>query len=105
MSSFFDEDAVQIEPSSLLAFGIKITSRYGQSSEIIEMINFACEAAKENINGDIAELEYDSKQCMCNITLKDTSYGHKIDEKIIEIGNMTLSQFNWNERIYGCNIE
>lgn len=101
MNSFFDEDAEQIEPSSLLAFGIKITSRYGQSSEIIEMINFTREAAKENINGYIAELDYDSKSCTCHINLKNNRHDNTIGTKILEIGNKTLSQFIWNERTYG----
>jgi len=101
MSSFFDEDAEQIEPSSLRAFGVKIYSRYGQSSEIIEMINFACEAARENINDCIEELFYDSKACICNISLKDHIHDNTIDEKITEIGKKTLSQFSWNDRIDG----
>jgi hypothetical protein len=59
-----------VEPSSLVAFGIPIESRYGNVCEIHRMLAFTHLAAKCGAASYISNVFYDSKSCNCTITLK-----------------------------------
>lgn len=79
---YFLEKAQQIEPSSLEAFGIKLSSRYGKAHELIEMIEFAKVIANDRGSQYIKEVFYDSKASMCRIELHPAIHAnHPIGQK------------------------
>lgn len=69
-AGWFSEKGSQIEPSCMVAFGIKIQSRYGKAYEIIEMIQFATRAAEFGVASYIDSVFFDSKSCGRTIYLK-----------------------------------
>jgi len=100
MSVYFGEKDHQVSPDNMTAFGIHIQSRYGQASEIIQMINFARQAATREVAHYVKELFYDSKSCTCSIKLVgEVSLGDPIETELREIALECLSQFEWFDSI------
>ena len=94
MNEYFGEKSQQISPCGLTAFGIQLSSRYGKTKEMVQMINFAELAAKMGIEKAVKEVFYDSPACICSFTLspfvqKDDAIGSKIHAAAKE----TIMQF------------
>lgn len=69
-AGWFSEKGSQIEPSCMVAFGIKIQSRYGKAYEMVEMIQFAERAAEFGVASYIDSVFFDSKSCIRTIYIK-----------------------------------
>jgi hypothetical protein len=68
---FFDEKSIQVEPSSLTAFGVDINSRYGKASELCEMLQFMQDIALNGAGHYIKSIFYDSKAALCFIEVHE----------------------------------
>lgn len=96
MTDFFGEKSHQVEPEQLNAFGIKVWSRYGQVRELVEMLPFAEELAKQNIHYHIKEIFYNSKESLCHILFsgeKEPDKYTNIYQKVHSIAKQYLTQF------------
>ena len=83
MTDFFSEKAHQIDPYSLISFGIPIESRYAKASEIIEMINFTKALAESNVSHYVKLVNFDSKSSCCFIYISpDVQKRDLVDQKI-----------------------
>lgn len=93
-SEWFGEKGSQIEPSSLVAFGIPLQSRYGKAFEMIEMLAFAQLAAESGVAGYVGSVFYNSRSCCCEIELKEEAERQPdAQAKVDWCGDQTLSSF------------
>jgi hypothetical protein len=100
MPDWFSEKSSQVEPGTLMAFGIEINSRYNHASEIIQMIQFAEECAKKNVEKHVERAFYDSKACICSFELDSkVRRGDKIAKAILMAASRTITQFMWFDDI------
>jgi len=96
MTSYFDEKAEQVDTGHLVAFGIKIISRYSKAGELIEMLSFAKKAALAGVADSVQEVFYDSNACFCTFEFNgDIVPGDPIEQKIFAAAKATISQFEW----------
>lgn len=72
MPDYFAEKASQVDPDTLTAFGITISSRYGKADEIIEMLGFCRVMAVDGVSHLVKEVFYDSKADICSITFVES---------------------------------
>jgi len=87
-----------VEPSSLVAFGIPIDSRYGKVWEIVEMLAFAHLVAQAGVAGYVDSVFFDSQSGCCTVQLKPGAERHPdVAMTIGECGDRTLSQFTMDE--------
>lgn len=94
MADYFAEKAGQVEPDTLIAFGITISSRYGKADELIEMLSFCQLVALANVAHYVKEVSYDSKACICSFTLVDSVVsGDPIATQIHSAAKQTIRQF------------
>ncbi len=94
MTDYFAEKAGQIEPGTLVAFGITISSRYRKANELIEMLAFCRLMAMEKLSHNVKELFYDSKANMCSFTFVDSvAKGDSVAHKAYDAAKQTISQF------------
>jgi len=97
---WFEDKRAQVDIDELIAFGISIGSRYGNASELCQMLMFARECAKAGVSHQVARAFYDSKACICDIDLTDDQYNSSIGDSIKQAAMMTLAQFTWNGEFY-----
>lgn len=101
MNPWFEEKARQIDPPSMLAFGILIYSRHAQARELVELLRFAEEAAKANVNILVEEAFYDSGACCCSFKLRESVQDSPTEADAIFAAAMkTISQFEWNGAVF-----
>jgi hypothetical protein len=96
MKQFFGEKSQQIEPPVLEAFGIEIHSRYGQASELIELMNFARLVAEKKAAHYVKRAFYDSKAYLCTLELDPSvQEGDAVAAAILEAATEHIGQFDW----------
>jgi hypothetical protein len=96
VKEFFGEKSQQIEPPVLEAFGIEIHSRYGQASELIELMNFASLAAQKKVAHYVKRAFHDSKAYLCTLELDSSvQEGDAVAAAILEAATETIGQFDW----------
>ena len=96
MTDYFAEKSQQVEPSELVAFGITISSRYGDASELIEMMRFAEMVAQKKVSHYVRRVFYDTKANYCNIELDATvQRDDPVASAILDAATETISQFDW----------
>ena len=97
-AGWFGEKGTQLEPADLVAFGIPLSSRYGNVSEMIEMLLFAQLVATAGVAWAVASVFYDSKACLCTVELHACAERQLDVQAIIgECGDMALSCFVMDE--------
>lgn len=97
MNEWFGEKSMQLDINGLTAFGIEVSTRYGDASELVEMIEFAEALAKGRLEKYVKSVFYDSKADICNIELTDNRLrGTPIDDAMLDAAKRTLSQFTWH---------
>ena len=100
MKDYFGEKSQQIGPSILDAFGVTISSRYGQSDELIEMMQFARILAEKQVSHFVKCVSYDSKAYLCSIELDPSvQQDDPVAEIILEAATETIGQFDWFETV------
>ena len=96
MDDYFGERSRQVEPGTLVAFGIEVTSRYGQAQELIELLDFAESAARKGVAHLVKKAYYNSKECMCDFTLDPSvRQGDPVAALILEAATAGIGQFEW----------
>ena len=78
-------DKPQVSPVWLTAFGIRIGSRYGNSSELVDLLRVARELAWQRLEDRVQEIFRDSKGGSYNIILTPGPSDQRLEERIIEI--------------------
>lgn len=102
----FAEKGRQVDPSSLTAFGIALSSRYGKADEIVEMLTFAQEAAAACVAHYVKAVFYDSKACCCVFELDErVRVGTDVEVALLAVAQRTISQFDWFGTVYHENGE
>lgn len=97
-AGWLSEKGGQVEPGSLVAFGIPINSRYSKVLEIMEMLAFAHLAAQAGVAGYVDSVFYDSQSCCCTVQLKpEAERQPDVARTLGECGDRTLSQFTMDE--------
>lgn len=94
----FDEKAPQLSVDAITAFGIALTTRYGKCGEMVDMLNFAKEAAVAGVASCVQSLFYDSKSGVCAFELH-VGIDPEAEELLRGIAKMTISQFMWPDGI------
>jgi len=94
------EKGHEVEPANLSVFRILVSSRYGKTRELIEMMRFAEAAAGAAVAHHVKSLFYDSAAGLCTIDVDVavTRYS-EVEDEILRIAKQTLSQFNWHDGI------
>lgn len=101
LKDWYGEKTQQVSPDKLMAFGIKIDSRYGKVNEMIEMLKFVSAASVSNICHYIQELFYDTKSCCCFFKLHpDVEEGDPIWALILQLAKNSISQFQLFDDVY-----
>jgi hypothetical protein len=101
MNPWFEEKAPQIDPASVRVFGILVTSRYSKACELVELLRFAEESAKANVNILVEEAFYDSKSTLCSFKLRESVHDSPAEADAIFAAAMkTISQFEWDGAVF-----
>ncbi|MTJ91570.1 MAG: hypothetical protein F8N36_01710 [Desulfovibrio sp.] len=101
---WFDEKSGQVFPCKFEAFGVLVWSRYGQASEIAEMLAFVRDVAWEGLESVLEEVFYDSKASICTFVfapkfdLKDSRAS-----RVFLCAKKYISQFMWGDDVYNSN--
>ncbi|HDO1329325.1 TPA: hypothetical protein P2Q98_001910 [Aeromonas veronii] len=99
--SYFDEKARQTDVDTIIAFGVKIESRYAKATELSQMLMFTHMLATSDLHTYVKSVFYDSKACICTIELKDDSvFDSDAGDLIKACAEDTINQFQWNGAIY-----
>ncbi len=97
---WFKENDTQVSLGKFQAFGVSIWSRYGNASELIEMLGFVRDVAWNGLEGILEEVFYDSKSCICTF---EFAPGFELDdpraEAILLSAKKHISQFIWRDFI------
>lgn len=88
-SNWFFEKAEQVNPPKLSAFGVTLSSRYGQAKELIEMLSFVQELAGKNKEQKVLAVFYDSKASLCSFNPESCL----LDKDIYTAALKHISQF------------
>lgn len=65
------EKGTEVDPAEVVAFGMKLSTRYGKCDELAELLMFAKAAASRAVSQYVAEAFYDSKACCAFFTLHE----------------------------------
>lgn len=94
MTDFFAEKTQQVDPHSFTSFGIEIISRYGNASEIIEMIKFTKHLASQGVGHYVKQVYFDSKAAFCSVYVsKDVQEDDLVDLKIRSAAAQNISVY------------
>ncbi|MCP5197013.1 MAG: hypothetical protein H6974_09540 [Gammaproteobacteria bacterium] len=101
MNPWFEEKVSQVDLGTFRAFGILITSRYSKAHELAELLLFAEEAAKSNVNILVKEAFYDSKSNCCEFTLREPLLKNSPEaDAVLAAAMKTIRQFIWYEMVF-----
>lgn len=79
-----------------LSHNILISSRCGVESEYAELIEFAEEVTKPDLQMFVAEANYDSVSQCCEFVFNmDLQEGEDVADQLLAIATKTISQFSW----------
>ncbi len=96
MSDWFGEKSPQVNPHALVAFGIEVSSRHSQASELISMMKFAEKCALNNVEHYVKKVFCDSKACMYSIDLDGAVRdGDPVATTIKSIASENFGQYFW----------
>jgi hypothetical protein len=96
MNPWFEEKAQQINVPSMMAFGIKVTTRHARAHEMAELLMFAREIAKSNSNILVEEAFYDSNSDCCAFKFtKSVEQFSDEGRSLLIAATKTISQFEW----------
>lgn len=98
---WFDDKDSQVSPGNFEAFGVPVWSRYGNATEIAEMLGFVRDVAWEGLEGVLEKVYYDSKACICTF---EFAPGFDLKERRAETvflcAKKHISQFMWGDYIH-----
>ncbi len=103
MDKWFEEKSSQVSPSSVLAFGITLSSRYGHVDELIEMMEFAKLCAVKKVENYVKSVFYNSKSGQCSFELDPSvQQGDSVAEILYGVALETIGYFDWFDSVeYG----
>lgn len=87
-----------VQVQSLTAFGVPLSSRFGQPHEIAEMLEFAALAAERGVIDYIEKVDYQSECPICIVGLREDTPEEAV-ARIMATGYLALSVFNIHERV------
>lgn len=90
----FDDKAPQLNHGTLVAFGMKLTSRYSKVDEMREMLHFAQLAALASAATFVQSVFYDSKADICSFELVSGLDG-EAEQELLRCAKASVSQFMW----------
>ena len=100
MNDWFGEKTPQVDPSTLNAFGIELSTRHSQANELTQMIRFAEACARRKVAHYVESVFYDSKACMCSFELAPTvKEGDVVANAILEAASETIAQYMWFDTV------
>ena len=97
-----DDRQRQVEPSTLVAFGIRLESRYGRARELVEMLGFATACNDMGLSSHVSAVFYDSKADVCSFTVgPDLSPRDPVARRLLGAARLWISQFEWIDGAIG----
>lgn len=99
---YFGEKSGQVFPGDLVAFGIKVWSRYGKAWELIEMLGLAQDLAEAGLHIHVRQMFYDSQAYICSFELSE-GLSDEDNERILSLALDRLDQFEFNGLVYHKN--
>ena len=91
----------EVEPNELVAFNIRLKSRFGEARELIELLNFARLLKQRNLDGYVLMAEYDSKASDCRFTLiPGLPPSHPTALAVLGVASETISQILWDGTVH-----
>mgnify|MGYP001595812520 CR=1 FL=1 len=90
----FNEKAPQLNIGTLVAFGIKLTTRYDKVDEMCEMLHFAQMAALAGAATFVHSVFYDSKADICSFELTP-GLDREAEQALWGCAKQTITQFHW----------
>ena len=101
---WFGEKDTQVSLGKFEAFGVSVWSRYGQATEIAEMLLFVRDVAWEGLEGVLEEVFYDSKACICTFEFApDFDLKDRKAEIVFLCAKKHISQFIWGDYVHHSN--
>lgn len=103
MTLFFGEKSQQISVCELSAFGIKLSTRYGKASEMIELLQFAEAVAKAGLAHLLVSARYDSQAQWCEFAFapgQEPQPGSPERQAILAAATQTIRQFVWFDTVF-----
>lgn len=95
-ADYFGEKSFQVQPGDLVAFGVRISSRYHRADEIIDMLRFAGQLAERDVAHYVVSVFCDSQACVFSFELADAVIeGDPVADAIFAAARETLSAFMW----------
>lgn len=98
MTSYFGEKSQQLSIFELSAFGIRLSTRYGKVSEMVELLQFAEAVAKSGLAHWIEAAKYDSQAQCCFFDFAEEEEpppGSPEEQAILAAATQTIRQFEW----------
>jgi|15BtaG_2_1085339.scaffolds.fasta_scaffold00129_8 hypothetical protein len=94
------EKEAQVIPSTLTAFGIELTSRYGSACDLIQMIKFAADCYRKKVNIYVKSV-FENGQCgVTTFELDDRLVADSPVSNLILVAAKThIGQFDWFDGI------
>jgi hypothetical protein len=102
VAASFEEKQDQISISTMEAFGIELTTRYGKCDEMIGMLQFAHGAANCGAAVFVKSLFYESSAYCCFFEFHQ-NLDPEANDILLAIARETLPQFDWMGIIYHGN--
>lgn len=99
---YFEEKSVQVSPGTLMAFGIKVWSRYGKAWELIEMLGLAQDLAEAGLHIYVREMFYDSQACICSFEFSG-DIADEVSDRILNLALERVDQFEFKGIVYHKN--
>ena len=97
---YFEEKADQVSPDTMIAFGIRINSRYGKAWQMSEMLKFTQALAERDLHACVESVFYDSKCDTCSFELSGNGITPAQEIAILACANLHISQFDWDGTIH-----
>lgn len=90
----FDEKGRQVSHFSLVAFGIRITSRYAKANELAQLLGFSESVARNGAAHLVLTATYDSKCGSCELDVDDCVIpGSDVEKAIARSADLHLDSY------------
>lgn len=88
----------QVTPDTVVAYGIRLQSRYGRCAQMIELLHFATAAANARVATFIRSAMYDKTGYGCCFELDDSvTPDSAVAAEILAIARASIKHFTWFE--------
>ena len=93
-NDYLADDARQVQPGELTAFGVPIASGQARANELAEMLRFVQDAATFGVASHIERVRYDSRQGTCAIRVREpATLSDRVKHQLFGAARKHLARF------------